>query len=165
MKLFAAIVALEEGLVVNVTRTCAEAGASRKTFYKWLARYREGGHEALVERSRRPSRSPGATPAEVEDWIVRKRKELDDAGLGCGAATIHCISNVLELRRRQCRRCIGFWFGAGWWLLSHRSVPRLHFIVSKRQHRMSVGRSMPLVGKPLLARQRCSTSSMITRGC
>ena len=89
MKLFAAIVALEEGLVVNVTRTCAEAGVSRKTFYKWLARYREGGHEALVERSRRPSRSPGATPAEVEDWIVRKRKDLDDAGLGCGAATIH----------------------------------------------------------------------------
>ena len=89
MKLFAAIVALDEGLLVNVSRTCVEAGVSRKTFYKWLTRYRQGGHEALVERSRRPLRSPGATPAEVEDWIVRKRKELDDGGLDCGAATIH----------------------------------------------------------------------------
>jgi transposase InsO family protein len=89
MKLFAVIVAVDEGLLVNVARTCAEAGVSRKTFYKWLARYRQGGHEALVERSRRPLRSPGATPVEVEDWIVRKRKELDDAGLDCGAVTIH----------------------------------------------------------------------------
>jgi transposase InsO family protein len=88
MRLFASIVALDEGVVVNVTRTCAEAGVSRKTFYKWLARYREGGYEALVERSRRPLRSPGATPAEVEDWVVRQRKELGDAGLDCGAATI-----------------------------------------------------------------------------
>jgi transposase InsO family protein len=89
MKLFASIVAVDEGLMVNVTRTCAEAGVSRKTFYKWLARYRQGGLEALVERSRRPLRSPGATSAEVEDWIVRQRKELDDAGLDCGSATIH----------------------------------------------------------------------------
>jgi transposase InsO family protein len=89
MRLFASIVALDEGLVVNVTRTCGEAGVSRKTFYKWLARYRAGGHEALVERSRRPLRSPGATPAEVEDWVVRTRKELGDAGLDCGAVTIH----------------------------------------------------------------------------
>ena len=89
MKLFAVIVAVDEGLLVNVARTCAEAGVSRKTFYKWLARYRHGGREALVERSRRPLRSPGATPVEVEDWIVRKRKELDDGGLDCGAVTIH----------------------------------------------------------------------------
>src|SRR4051795_7407004 len=88
MKLFASIMALDEGLVVNVTRVCVEAGVSRKTFYKWLARYRQGGHEALVERSRRPLQSPGATPAEVEDWIIRQRKQLDDAGLDCGAATI-----------------------------------------------------------------------------
>jgi transposase InsO family protein len=88
MKLFASIVAVDEGLMVNVTRTCLEAGVSRKTFYKWLARYREGGLEALVEQSRRPLRSPGATSAEVEDWIVRQRKELHDAGLDCGAATI-----------------------------------------------------------------------------
>jgi len=89
MKLFAAIVAFDEGLLLNVARTCAEAGVSRKTFYKWLARYRQGGHEALAERSRRPFHSPGATSAEVEDWIVRKRKELEDAGLDHGAMTIH----------------------------------------------------------------------------
>jgi transposase InsO family protein len=89
MKLFASIVAVDEGLMVNVTRTCAATGVSRKTFYKWLARYREGGLEALVEGSRRPLHSPGATSGEVEDWIVRQRKELHDAGLDCGAATIH----------------------------------------------------------------------------
>lgn len=89
MKLFAAVVAVGEGAELNVARTCASAGVSRKTFYKWLARYREGGTEALGERSRRPLRSPGSTPADVEDWIVTRRKELVDAGLDGGAMTIH----------------------------------------------------------------------------
>lgn len=89
MKLFAAVIAVGEGAEVNVARTCASAGVSRKTFYKWLARYLEGGTEALGERSRRPLRSPGMTAAGVEDWIVTKRKELIEAGLDAGATTIH----------------------------------------------------------------------------
>jgi hypothetical protein len=46
---------------------------------------RKEGPAGLVERSRRPHRSPGQMPADLEDRIVRLRKELpvDD-----GAQTI-----------------------------------------------------------------------------
>ncbi|MEZ5137295.1 MAG: leucine zipper domain-containing protein [Acidimicrobiales bacterium] len=65
-----------------------EAGASRKTFYKWVKRYREHGMEGLEDRSTRPLSSPNQISGEVEDLIVRKRKELRDAGLDHGATTI-----------------------------------------------------------------------------
>lgn len=37
-------------------RLCAEYGISRKTGYKWMARYRAGGAGALADQSRRPQR-------------------------------------------------------------------------------------------------------------
>lgn len=88
VKSLAALVAVGEGHEVNVAAVCRDAGVSRKTFYKWLARYREGGLEALQERSRRPLRSANQTSLEVEDEIVRWRKELQDAGLDHGPDTI-----------------------------------------------------------------------------
>jgi transposase InsO family protein len=84
----AAVAAVGEGSAVNVSAVCREAGVSRKTFYKWVARYRAEGLEGLEERSRRPRRSPGQVPSEVEDQVVRLRKELRDAGLDHGATTI-----------------------------------------------------------------------------
>jgi transposase InsO family protein len=47
-------------------------GISRKTGYKWLARYLAGTE--LTDRSRRPHRSPTAVVQEVEDAIVAARK-------------------------------------------------------------------------------------------
>ncbi len=38
----------------NVSELCRRFGVSRKTGNKWLARYRQGGAEALLDRSRRP---------------------------------------------------------------------------------------------------------------
>src|SRR4051812_10335481 len=88
VKLVAAVVAAAEGESVNVTRLCEVQGTSRKTFYKWVARYREHGLEGLEDRSTRPHRSPGQISPEVEDEIVRLRKQLADAGLDHGATTI-----------------------------------------------------------------------------
>jgi transposase InsO family protein len=84
----AAVVAVGEGEKVNVAQVCAEVGTSRKTFYKWVGRYREGGMEALGDRSTRPRSSPNQISTEVEDLIVRQRKELQEAGLDHGATTI-----------------------------------------------------------------------------
>jgi transposase InsO family protein len=42
----------------------------------------------LAPKSRAAHRVANRTSAEIEDVIVAKRKELDDAGLDCGAATI-----------------------------------------------------------------------------
>lgn len=73
---------------LNVRAWCREHQISKSTFYKWKARYEAEGLDGLAERSRRPVRSPGQTPLEVEDAIVRCRKELIDAGLDAGADTI-----------------------------------------------------------------------------
>jgi transposase InsO family protein len=83
---------------LNVSSFCAEQGISRKTFYKWVARYRAGGVAGLEDRSRRPRSMPSGTPPEVEEAVVRARKELADAGLDHGPATI--LWRLGEARRR-----------------------------------------------------------------
>ena len=45
----------------SIARLCTEAHISRKTGFKWLARFRGGGQAALHDRSRRPKRSPRQT--------------------------------------------------------------------------------------------------------
>jgi transposase InsO family protein len=52
---------------------CREFGISRKTGYKWLARYRARGVEGLHELSRRPRVSPTRVPAAVEALVLRER--------------------------------------------------------------------------------------------
>lgn len=64
------------GVDVEVAALCAQLGVSRQTFYKYRRRYAVEGPAGLVERSRRPRSSPGAVPAEMEEAIVRLRKEL-----------------------------------------------------------------------------------------
>jgi transposase InsO family protein len=68
------------GAVGNVAAFCEAQGISRKTFYKWRARFVEQGVDGLVARSRRPYRCPNATPVAVEDEIVAIRKQLADEG-------------------------------------------------------------------------------------
>ena len=70
---------------VRVTDVCAELGLSRQTFYKYRRRFETEGPGGLVERSRRPRSSPRLMAPEVEDEIVRLRKELP---LENGAQTI-----------------------------------------------------------------------------
>jgi len=88
VKLVAAVVAVAEGAEVNVSRLCVAQGTSRKTFYKWVGRYCEHGLEGLEDRSTRPNASPGQICVEIEDEIVRLRKELAEVGLDHGATTI-----------------------------------------------------------------------------
>ncbi len=46
---------------LTVRELCEWYGVSRKTAYKWLARYGEEGPGGLHDRSRRPRHSPNAT--------------------------------------------------------------------------------------------------------
>ncbi len=66
----------------------AAHGVSKSWVAKMVARYREGGYEALKPRSKAPMRIPHRTSAEVEEAIVLLRKQLTNAGLDAGAATI-----------------------------------------------------------------------------
>ena len=61
---------------VRIKDLCAELGVHRDTLHEWRRRYRAEGLDGLVERSRRPVRSPNQTPVELENEIVRLRKEL-----------------------------------------------------------------------------------------
>jgi transposase InsO family protein len=71
-----AIVLAAEQPGVRIKDLCAELGVHRDTVHEWRRRYRDDGLDGLIERSRRPERSPSRTPIEVEDEIVRLRKEL-----------------------------------------------------------------------------------------
>lgn len=73
---------------LSVTAAAAQFGLSRGHLQRLLARYREGGLDALGPRSRRPLTTPGRTPATVRDRIVALRVELTAHGLDAGPATI-----------------------------------------------------------------------------
>ena len=73
---------------INVTAVCREEGVSRAVFYKYVDRVEREGLDGLEERSRRPRTSPLQTPVDVEDLVVRLRKELHDTGLDHGATSI-----------------------------------------------------------------------------
>lgn len=60
---------------VNVSALCRDFGVSRASFYRLRQRFDADGAGALVAGSRRPHRSPGQVAPEIEDEIVRRRKE------------------------------------------------------------------------------------------
>jgi len=70
------------------TELARSHGISRSRIYQLVARFREGGYEALEARSRRPRSCSRAAPPLVQDAIVRLRHELADAGHDCGPHTI-----------------------------------------------------------------------------
>jgi transposase InsO family protein len=56
-----------------VTELCGAYQISRKTGYKWLARYEAGGLPALVDRSRRPHTCPAAVAPELIQRLLAAR--------------------------------------------------------------------------------------------
>ncbi|BBY43343.1 hypothetical protein MCEL_16380 [Mycolicibacterium celeriflavum] len=82
------LVATAFGQIRNVSQFCRDQQISRQTFYKWRRRFGEDGLDGLEERSRRPISSPGQTAAEVEEAVLRKRKQLLEAGLDHGPQSI-----------------------------------------------------------------------------
>ncbi len=76
------------GQVHNVAGFCRDRGISRTTFYKFRRRFLDEGLTGLQERSRRPLSCPGQTSAEVEEVVLRKRKQLLEAGADYGPQSI-----------------------------------------------------------------------------
>lgn len=72
----------------SVAELAAAHGVHRSWIYKLLARYREGGSQALAPRSRRPRSCPHQTAPEVVRAIVGLRRELQAKGHDAGAQTI-----------------------------------------------------------------------------
>jgi transposase InsO family protein len=95
----------------NVRALCRRYGISPTTGYKWLDRHAAGGREALLDRSRRPHRSPGRTDAALEArivalrdrhpaWGARKlRRRLQDLGVD-GLPSVGTITAILARHGR-----------------------------------------------------------------
>lgn len=87
-----------DGDRMNVAATCRRLGISRKSFYKYVARYQAIGVEGLFPDSRRPRSSPTRLPTALEDVLVRLRKQEHDAGWDYGA---DAVLMRLEERREE----------------------------------------------------------------
>ena len=70
----ACLVALHAEGLYSVAELGARAGVSRKTTYKWIDRYRDGGADALADRSHVPRGHPDRTAPEVEALVVEARR-------------------------------------------------------------------------------------------
>ena len=72
----------------EVAAFCRDNNISRQTFYKYRRRFKAEGTDGLESRSRRPLTTPTAAGSDVEEAIVRARKELDDFGTDNGVWSI-----------------------------------------------------------------------------
>ena len=72
-RLKACRLALMEG--ANRRALSRRLGISRSTLYKWKGRYEVAGAAGLVERSRRPHRSPHRTDGDLEAAVLAVRQE------------------------------------------------------------------------------------------
>ncbi len=57
-----------------VAELCARYAVSRKTGYKWLARYAAEGPAGLHERSHAPRRCPHAVPPALAELLLAARR-------------------------------------------------------------------------------------------
>lgn len=60
--------------VFPFTELCDRYGISRKTGYKWIARFEGGGYPALADLSRRPRSCSHRTPTATEETILTVRR-------------------------------------------------------------------------------------------
>jgi transposase InsO family protein len=125
MSLREEFVALSLNKEGSMSVLCRRFGISRKTGYKWLARFKQGSTLALTDRSRRPHGSPSRCDEELERKVVELRRQHQAWGgrkikrrlenLGetklCSAGTItailrrhHLIDPVASRQRRAFER-------------------------------------------------------------
>jgi putative transposase len=62
------------GKIKNVAEWCRDNGVNPRTFYRHKARIEAEGQ--WQKRSRRPKRSPAASPPDLQAWIVKLRADL-----------------------------------------------------------------------------------------
>lgn len=107
----------------TISELCLEYEISRKTAYKWIDRYEAEGVNGLADRSRRPHHSPQATPADVVQALLSKRRHHPHWG----------AKKLLKLLRQAQPDCP--------WPARSTACDILarHHLVQKRQRRRRIG--------------------------
>jgi transposase InsO family protein len=112
MSLRQEFVTLAQAQAVNFRALCRRFAISPKTGYKWLGRFRQGGAAPLADPSRRPRRSPGRTPAALEQAVLELRRQhpawggrkLRACRQALGQADVPAASTRTALLRRHGQR-------------------------------------------------------------
>ncbi len=102
-------VALAGSGPASMSELCRRYLISRKTGYKWLRRYREGGETGLRDRSRRPRTQVGRTEPDMEQLVVEMRREQPVWGARKirrvlerrGAIGLPAMSTITRILRRN----------------------------------------------------------------
>jgi transposase InsO family protein len=102
--------------VVLEKRSCRDVARAHGVSKSWVAklvdRYRAGGYEAIAPRSKAATRIANRSSDELEERVVRLRKELTEDGFDAGAQTIHyhlsltdpsppCVSTIWRILKRR----------------------------------------------------------------
>ena len=66
----------------GIAASCRQEGVPRQTFYRWLKKLKNADFDlsALKDKSRRPHLSSNQTPSEIEDKLLKLRKEHCNKG-------------------------------------------------------------------------------------
>jgi transposase len=64
----------------SVTEACRKAHVGRGTFYYWKPRFEEQGYAGLEEFSSRAPRNPRRTAQEIEQRVIKMRRENPKSG-------------------------------------------------------------------------------------
>ena len=64
----------------SVTELAERFSISRKTAYKWINRYKQGGQAGLEDQSRRPNSCPWQTPPAIAEELIALRKADPNRG-------------------------------------------------------------------------------------
>lgn len=104
------IAAADTEVDASFSELCRRFGISRKTGYKWLERYNEGGPAQLEDRRSSPKRVAAATPVERVADILKMRKDFPTWGpkkLRRRLRTLHpdkvwpAVSTISEILKRH----------------------------------------------------------------
>jgi transposase InsO family protein len=96
---------------VSLRELCRRFGISAPTAYKWLGRYAAEGVIGLLDRSRRPKRSPTQTSQEMEDLVLGVRdahpvwggRKIRRRLLDRGSDLVPSASTITAILRRHDR--------------------------------------------------------------
>ena len=111
VSLRAEFVRLAQNEGANISELCKRFRISRKSGYKWLARFRADGFDGLADRSRRPVSAPTRTPTKVEREVIRLRDQHPTWGgrklrarlIALNKKSIPSPSTITEILRRHDR--------------------------------------------------------------
>lgn len=95
----------------NLSRVCENFGISRPTGYKWIHRYNAKGEDGLMDRSRRPDRSPGRVNVDIENAAIEVREKHSSWGgrkirqrlVDLGYKQVPAASTITAILRRNGR--------------------------------------------------------------